>query len=68
MAPDRRWLTTCVERLEERLDELRRSDVARHLMNSRKELLLAVRAVLDQEIERMERLAEPTEPRKIDVE
>ncbi|MFQ5810255.1 MAG: hypothetical protein ACE5JM_11605 [Armatimonadota bacterium] len=45
-----------------------RSPVGRHLLNARKELLLAARACVDRKIERVERLLEDDEPRQVPVE
>lgn len=39
-----------------------------HLRNARKEMLLAVRALIDHKIEWLDTLGQGSEPRKIDVE
>jgi len=45
-----------------------RSPVGRHLVNARRELLLACRTCIDRKIERLEKLLEDEEPKKIPVE
>lgn len=48
------------------LREFCRTEVGRHLVNARKEFLLALRACIDARIRHLEELTE--EPRKIEVE
>ncbi|MFQ6098347.1 MAG: hypothetical protein ACE5O2_11540 [Armatimonadota bacterium] len=49
-------------------DELRKSEACRHLMNARKEVLLAVRACIDEALKRIEERQAEGEPQKIPVE
>lgn len=50
------------------LDELGRTVWGRHLLNARKEVLLAVRAMVDQRIERIERATQKSEAKRIEVQ
>ena len=51
------------------LRDFLRSPVGRHLLNARREMLLALRACVDAKIERIERLLEETdEPKEIPVQ
>jgi hypothetical protein len=45
-----------------------RSPVGRHLLNARKELLLAARACIDRRIERVEKLLQQDEPKQVPIE
>ncbi|MGD8238361.1 MAG: hypothetical protein PVH68_07415 [Armatimonadota bacterium] len=45
-----------------------RSPVGRHLLNARRELLLAARACVDTKIERVEKLLQDDEARQVPVE
>jgi len=58
----------CLEAIGERVEEFCRSEVGQHLVNSRKELLLALRAAIDYKIERLDQLTRPREPREVEVQ
>ena len=45
-----------------------RSPVGRHLVNARKEVLLAIRECVDSRIERLDGLLEDEEPKRVPVE
>ena len=50
------------------LHDFWRSPVGRHLVNARKELLLAMRASIDRRIDRLEKLLEDDEAKRVPVE
>lgn len=54
--------------MEERLDRFYSTPWGQHLRNARKEMLLAIRALIDRKIEWLDTLGQGTEPRKIEVE
>jgi len=60
--------TRCLEAIGERVEEFCCSEVGQHLIDSHKELLLALRAALDHKIERLDELTKPTEPREVEVQ
>jgi len=54
--------------LEETVEEFCRSEFGRHLINSHKELLLALRSAIDKKVEKLDRLTQRGELKEVEVE
>lgn len=74
MMRHRGLFTDLMQTIDDTVTHFCRSEAGRHLVNSRKELLLAVRAAIDSRIDRLDELtgesesAEPSEARHVEVE
>ena len=68
MAQGSSRLPWCLRMLESKLREFFATEPGRHLLNSRKELLLAVQALIDQKIAWLDRLGQEAAAKKIEVE
>ena len=68
MEPDEEHFAWCLRVMCERRDAFLRSDVGRHLLQSRLELLKAVRAAIDKKIDMLEDFGQSAEPKKVDIE
>ena len=60
--------TRCLGALEETVEEFCRSEFGRHLINSHKELLLALRSAIDKKVEKLDRLTQRGELKEVEVE
>jgi len=58
----------CLKTLEIKLNKFFATEPGRHLLNSRKELLLAVRALIDLKIAWLDSLGREAEAKNIEVE
>jgi hypothetical protein len=58
----------CLQMLHRRRAEFLRSDAGWHLLQSRVELLKAVRAIIDMKIDRIERFGKSAEAKEVDIE
>jgi hypothetical protein len=68
MEPNEEHFPWCLRALCEHRAEFLRSDIGRHLLQSRVELLKAVRAAIDKKIDMMEEFSQSAEPKRVDIE
>ena len=68
MVEGSKHLPWCLRMAETKLKKLLDTEAGRHLVNSRKELLLAVRALVDQKIAWLDRLGQEAEAKQVEVE
>lgn len=59
---------SCLRWIRQRVDRFYATPHGQHFKNARKELLLGVRALLDERIEWLDSLGQATEAQKIEVE
>lgn len=66
--PEKPPAPSCVRWIKQRIDRFYGTPHGQHFKNARKELLLGVRALLDQRIEWLDSLGQASDAQKIEVE